>query len=97
MANKKERRTTEFKLEAVRLLENRGDRSIAAIADDLGVRANQLYVWRKQLKHELTAKRNANGESLEQEVRRLRRELEQVKTEREILKKAAAFFAKETG
>ena len=96
MAKKKERRTKEFKLEAIRLVEARGERSVAAVADDLGVRPNQLYVWRRELEHELTAKRNDKGESLEQENRRLRKELERVKIEREILKKAAAFFAKET-
>ncbi|MDX2055223.1 MAG: IS3 family transposase [Polyangiaceae bacterium] len=92
MAKKKEQRTKEFKLEAVRLVEARGDRSVTEVADDLGVRPNQLYVWRKQLRHELTAKRNDRGESMEQENRRLRKENEQLKIERTILKKAGGLL-----
>ncbi len=87
----------EFKLEAVRLLEQ-GDQSPNELAADLGIRRNMLYKWQEQLK--------AHGESAfqgpgrrpreqEEEVARLRRELAEVKLERDILKKAAAYFAKE--
>ncbi len=44
----------------------------------------------------ITAKRNEQGETLEQENRRLRKDVERLRVERAILKKAAAFFAKES-
>jgi len=87
----------EFKLEAVRLL-NAGDKPAAEIARELGIKRNFLYRWRDQL--------NAKGEEafkgsgrpkLEEmsELSRLRKELKDVKEERDILKKAAAYFAKD--
>lgn len=87
----------EFKLEAVRLLEQ-SDKSPNEIAIDLGVRRNQLYKWQSQLKeHGDDAFRGAGRRPLDQsdEVARLRKELAEVKQERDILKKAAAYFAKE--
>ena len=87
----------EFKLEAVRLLEQ-GDKSPTEIAIDLGVRRNQLYKWQAQLKQQGDQAFSGPGRKpLEQsdEVARLRKELAEVKQERDILKKAAAYFAKE--
>jgi len=90
--------TSEFKLEAVRLMES-SSKPAADVARELGVRRNQLYKWKEQL-----CKRGAKaflgpGRRSEagDEVTRLRRELERVKEERDILKKAAAYFAKELG
>jgi transposase len=86
----------EFKREAVRLLET-AQKSSADLARELGVRRNQLYKWKEQL-----GKRGAGafpgsgrGSASSDEVSRLRKELEKVKEERDILKKAAAYFAKE--
>ena len=86
----------EFKREAVRLLET-AQKSSADLARELGVRRNQLYKWKDQL-----AKRGAGafpgagrGSGSSDELARLRKELEKVKEERDILKKAAAYFAKE--
>ena len=62
---------------------------------DLGVTANQLHRWAKGLETSSLAKRNEQGETLEEEVRRLRKENERLRMEKTILKKAAAFFAKE--
>ncbi len=86
----------EFKREAVRLLET-SQKSSADLARELGVRRNQLYKWKEQL-----GKRGAGafpgsgrGTGSSDELARLRKELEKVKEERDILKKAAAYFAKE--
>lgn len=95
--SKRQSYTREFKLEAVRLLEQ-GDHTAAALAIQLGVRRNQLYKWQEEV-HKYgdeafpgSGRREASDES---EVVRLRRELKRVKEERDILKKAAQFFAKE--
>lgn len=94
---KRQRFSKEFKIEAVRLLEL-GQKSAAQLALELGVRRNQLYKWKEQLAGKGatafagTGRRPAAQES---EVTRLKRELEKVKEERDILKKAAAYFARE--
>jgi len=93
---KNKKYTEEFKRDAVRLMRNRGERTVVQIADDLGVSDAMLY-WALKLDKASTAKRNEQGETLEQENRRLRKENEQLRVERAILKKAAAFFAKESG
>ncbi len=87
----------EFKLEAVRLLEQ-SDKSPNEIAIDLGVRRNQLYKWQSQLKEQGgDAFAGSGRKPLDQsdEVTRLRKELVEVKLERDILKKAAAYFARD--
>jgi transposase len=89
----------EFKLEAVRLLEE-GKKIPSELARELGIRRNQLYKWKEQRDREGdtafpgSGKRASKGSEAE-EIARLRRELEQVKEENAILKKAAAFFARE--
>jgi len=91
--------TREFKLEAVRLLE-RSDRPAAEIARELGIKRNQLYKWKEQLTAKGEAAFPGHGrpaDDKDAEIARLRRELEQVTEERDILKKAAAYFAKESG
>lgn len=95
MAKKRNKYTDEFKRDAVRLMRNRGERTVAQVADDLGVPANQLHRWASKLDAADVAKRNDHGETLEEENRRLRKEVERLKMEKAILKKAAAFFAKE--
>ena len=87
--------TQEFKLEAVRLLEA-GARPAAEIARDLGVPRNRLYKWQEQMRKKGTGAFPGQGRGRDNdEVAQLRRELERVKEERDILKKAAAYFAKE--
>lgn len=87
----------EFKLEAVRLLEQ-DERSATQIAIDLGIERGQLYKWQRALRAKGTeaAFQGPGAVPLSErgEVERLKRELEQVKEERDILKKAAAYFAK---
>ncbi|MGC4091068.1 MAG: transposase [Polyangiaceae bacterium] len=95
MAKKREKHSEEFKRDAVRMMHNRGDRTVTQVADDLGVRPSMLYRWSAKLHDEAVAKRNDQGETLEDEVRRLRKENERLRMEKTILKKAAAFFAKD--
>lgn len=97
-----QKRTTysaEFKREAVRLLE-RGDQSAADVARQLGVRRNQLYKWQQQLQARGEAAFPGQGRPVndkDAEIARLKRELERVTEERDILKKAAQYFAKASG
>ena len=92
------RHSREFKLEAVRLLEL-GKKSAVELSLELGVRRNQLYKWKELLgsKGEKAAFRGSGRKpaSEESEVTRLKRELVKVTEERDILKKAAAYFARE--
>jgi len=85
----------EFRVEAVRLVQESG-KPLATIAKDLGVSEPTLRFWRKQA--DLDSGRRSDGLTTEErdEVRRLRRENRILREERDILKKAAAFFAKET-
>lgn len=95
MAKQRKHYTEEFKRDAVRMMRNRGDRTVAQVADDLGVNANQLHRWAAKKDSESVAKRNDKGETLEDENRRLRKENERLRMEKSILKKAAAFFARD--
>ena len=80
--------TDEFKREAVRLLESRGDRTITDVAASLGVAENLLHAWRRKLGLVVKQVRHSpGGETPEAERKRLRRELTQVKRERDVLKK----------
>lgn len=91
--------TKEFKDSSVQLALN-SDKSTAKIAVDLDVNEKTLYNWVRQYKQanniEITTLGNTTKESFEDEARRLRKENKTLKQERDILKKAAAYFAKET-
>ena len=91
MARNRRRYTTEFKAEALRLA-LRGDRSVAAIARELGVHAEVLRSWVRRHRDTETAP-EAVPESLEAENRRLRREMVRLIEERDIVKKATVYFA----
>ncbi len=91
MGEARRRFSREFKLEAVRLA-SAGDRSLSQVARELGIQPSLLSRWKKRREHE---EANPGAKDLEAEVRRLRRELEVARQEREILKKATAYFAKE--
>ncbi len=92
---KQRRFTHEFKLEAVRLLEA-GGRPAAEIARELGVPRNRLYKWQEQVRNKGVGAFPGSGRGENNdELAQLRRELERVTEERDILKKAAAYFAKE--
>lgn len=83
--------TKQFKLDAVQLAIS-SEQSTAAIARDLGLNPNSLYAWINQYRSELL---NTGLElSPEQELKQLRKEVSELRQEKEILKKAAAYFAK---
>lgn len=87
----------EFKLEALRLMEESG-RPASEIAMELGLRRNQLYKWKEQMakKGDVPSSKIGRPKKEEQsEVSKLRQELKRLQEENEILKKAAVFFAKE--
>jgi len=81
----------EFKRDAVRQMTERGY-PVAEVSQRLGVSQHSLYEWRK--KFSKTATGSAEDDQAA-EVRRLKRELARVTEERDILKKAAAYFAKD--
>ena len=95
MAKRKKKRTysDEFKREALRLLENRGDSTVAEVATSIGVKSSQLYEWKRALGDTPSGPRD--GESMEQEIERLRRENAQLRKESDTLKKSIALFAKD--
>ena len=86
--------TQEFKIEAVRL-SRRPDLTVTQAARDLGIAAKLLYRWRSDLAAEPAEAFPGKGRrrAADQELERLRRENEQLRLERDILKKATAFFA----
>jgi transposase len=86
----------EFKVEAVRLVGERGV-SVAQAPRDLDIHENMLRRWAKELTADPAQAFPGHGQSkLEQlEIERLRREVAKLRAERDILKKAAAFFARE--
>jgi transposase len=103
MAGAKRRRyTPEFKRDAVRLASD-PTKSVAQVARELGIGKESLHAWIKQHASPSAspAARDSDVPVMDpvaqaEEIRRLRRELAVVTEEREILKKATAFFAKES-
>jgi len=90
--------TKEFKLEAVHLLE-KGNKPAAELARELGIKRNQLYKWQEEVASNGATAFPGRGRPTsdkEAEIARLKRELERVTEERDILKKAALYFAKES-
>lgn len=94
MKTKRKRYTQEFKDSAVKLVTEQGYK-ISEAARNLDVNASLLRRW----KAEIEAKQQNNGVTadLKSELVRLKKENHRLKLEREILKKAAVFFAKESG
>ena len=98
MGKRKKRRTftKEFKAEVVELC-LRGDRSIGKVSRDLDLTETAVRSWVSQAKVDRGEGTRGELTSDEKvELRRLRREVRQLREEREILKKATAFFAKES-
>jgi len=100
-AGKRERRefSAEFKAEAVRLVAERraAGVTLAQMGRELDIRPDQLRAWARQQRREGAAAGGAiAGESLEQENRRLRREVAVLRQEQAFAKKVAVYFAKES-
>ena len=95
MAEKRIRRrfTAEFKAEAVRrLLE--GGRGLSEVATELGLSPGQLGAWRNERLAAGSAEALAQRKAEQAETQRLKREVKRLEEEVEILRKAAAFFAR---
>jgi transposase len=97
MAKTRRTFTPEFKAEAVRLVTERG-KSVAEVARDLDLGESMLRAWKRALvrggDHAFPGK--GNPPALEEELRRLRAGNKRLAMERDILKKATAFFARES-
>ena len=89
--------TREFKLEAVKLINERGV-SYAQASQDLGIHQTQLRSWVKAFADDPLHAFPGHGQQKPEqlEIARLKREVTKLKAERDILKKAAAYFAKES-
>jgi transposase len=85
----------EFNLEAVRLI-TQGGRSVVEVARDLGIHENLLYKWRRKYLDDTAHAFPGKGhlKPADEEMRRLKKELLDIKEERDILKKALAIFSK---
>lgn len=104
MAGRGQKYSQEFKDSTIQLALN-SEKSVYQVAKDLGLCDKTLYQWLRTYRinhnleqpiHHNTKKNRSSTHSLEEENRLLRKELASVKKDREILKKAAAYFAKET-
>ena len=88
--------TEDIKREAVQLVRESA-RPVAQVARDLGIPENRLYRWRAQHRQAESQGTTRAGQRIEaEELLRLKRELTRVTQERDFLKRAAAFFARES-
>jgi len=85
----------EFRREAVALVRREG-RSIRDVAESLGVSEQSLRAWLKRTQLDEGERHDGLTSDQREELRRLQRENRRLRQEREILKRAAAFFARET-
>jgi transposase len=85
----------EFKYEAIRLMDE-GKRSVRDIAKDLDIHPNVLHQWRRKYRADMEKAFPGKGHMKppEEEIRRLQREVEELREEKDILKKALAIFSK---
>jgi transposase len=98
MQNQKRRQyTAEFKREAIRLITEHGY-GITEAARNLGIHAQMLGRWKRQAEHQPNGSSGGNGQrsAEHEELLRLRKENQRLRMEREIVKKATVFFAKES-
>jgi len=97
MPRKRAKHSAEYKQEAMRRIIE-GKEAVATVAHELGLARETLYRWMREYHQEPSEAFRGNGKltSQDEEIRRLRQENARLKEEREILKKAATFFAKES-
>jgi transposase len=96
MGKRRKNYSREFKLEAVKMVIEQS-RSVREVADGLGVSETVLHRWKSKFLRDGDVAFPGQGRLKpdDEELRRLRRELSKVKQERDILKKAMAYFAKD--
>lgn len=96
MSEKRKTYDKEFKLSAVKMI-TEGGMSVSRVSKDLGVNENSLHNWKRAYLEDQQNAFPGKGRMKpeEEELRKLKRELHITKMERDILKKAIAFFAKE--
>lgn len=87
------RYTEEFKSEAVKQVAERGYK-VREVCERLGISTKSMYVWLEEARGNKGRHSRNVSEDIRQETLRLRAELKRVEEERDILKKAAAYFAK---
>jgi transposase len=93
MGNRKQY-TEEFKKDAVRLMLGRGTRTVAEVAEGLGLSQSMLYRWHKRFGSELKGRASVSQHERE-DIEQMRRRLRELEQENSLLKKAAALFARE--
>jgi transposase len=91
----RKRYSEEFKREAVGLTQQ-ADANVSQIARDLGIGANLIHRWRREMEVHGNKPFPGAGVARDQEVLALKREVARLKKERDFLRDAAAFFAKES-
>jgi transposase len=98
MARKRKNYTRQFKVDAVKLVTEQGYK-VSEAARNLGIHHSSLRRWKKELDTNSSQAFPGKGHMHpeKEELDRLHKEVKQLRMEREILKKAAAFFAKESG
>ena len=94
---KRRKHSREFKVQAVQMVTKQG-MSVAEAARDLGINANVLRRWKNEFADHAENAFPGNGQRTpeQEELRQLREENRQLRMERDILKKATAFFVKES-
>jgi transposase len=97
MSRKRAKHSPEYKREAIRRVVDDKE-SIASVARSLGLARETMYRWVREFRENPDEAFRGNGKltSQDEEIRQLRRKVAELEEEREILKKAAAFFAKES-
>ena len=97
MTKKRKKYTQEFRESAVKLITEQGYQNTEA-ARNLGINPTMLGRWKREIEGGGVGNSNsASSKDIQAELTRLRKENHRLKMEREILKKAAAFFANESG
>jgi transposase len=93
--SRRKRYNTEFKREALRRANEPGVTDVL-VAEELGVSARQLRRWRDAVERDGNEAFPGQGKSRDEEITQLKRKLAKVEQERDFLKEAAAYFAKES-
>ena len=92
---RRKRYSAEFKREALRRADEPGVTDVL-VAEELGIHARQLHRWRAAAKKDGEDAFPGQGKARDEELMRLRRKLTKVEQERDFLREAAAYFAKES-